>query len=235
MRYGKFLGSIGVIAALVLGGCSKEEAAAPKADPAAGAGQPAQMERYQEGREYSRLPKRIGGEPEAGKLEIVEFFFYKCPHCYRLQKPLGEWVGSMGPRVKRTIRPAVFSERWEPMAKAFHAMEAAGFDEGLHQAIFREIHEKGVDLDEAGKLFALVERVKGPAYRDAFEKAYGSPKMAELIRQDAEAGKAAMLEGTPTVIVNGVFTLNSATAGGEDQMVPVLSFLAQKAMMGQLR
>lgn len=233
----KFYALIVVLAAAVSGcGGEKEQTPAsaqpnPLSSEAGSAGAPA----YAEGREYVRLPSPIGAAPKDGTMEIVEFFFYKCPHCYRLQKPLNEWVEASGGRVKKIMRPAVFSDRWAPMAKAFHAMEIAGFDESLHQAIFEEIHARGVDLDNETALFALVEKKKGAAYRKAFEKAYASPEVLAKLEEDKALGKKAMLEGTPTVVANGLFSLNSASAQGEDKMVPILKFLQQKAQFGQLK
>lgn len=225
-----------LVLSLLLLGCSQreEKAPSPQNQSPSAAPQAAEAE-FVEGKNYFRLPAPISEEPKAGKIEITEFFFYGCPHCFRLQKPLNEWVASLGPRIERKLSPAVLSERWVPLARAFHAMEAAGFDPALHEAIFNEIHVQGMDLGSPEKLFAFIEQEKGSEYRAKFEKAYSSPETDAAIEKDRKLDLAAQLEGTPTVVINGRFSLNSASAGGEDKMVPLLIYLSQKAAFGQLR
>ena len=192
----------------------------------------AQSPSFVEGRDYSALkpPMAVAGP----KVEVTEFFWYGCPHCYRLQKPWTAWLAVNGAKVDYKPQPAVMGKSWEPMAKAHHAMLiAGGFDPALHEKFFSAIHEKGLKIQEldAGQpkaLYQWVQSEKGADYAAKFKAAYESFGMGQKIAKDRDLQKAYQLEGTPTIVVGGKYSVNPAQAGGEANMVPVVDFLVKK-------
>lgn len=188
---------------------------------------------FVEGADYSKL---AAAQPTASKdkVEVVEFFWYGCPHCYRLQKPWEQWLAAKGRDVDYRAQPAVLGKSWEAMARAHHAMVAAGgFDRELHHKLFAAIHEKGMALqalegDEPQQLYAFIEKEKGAAYLLKFKKEYSGFSMGARIAKDRETQKIYQLAGTPTIVVGGKYSVNPGNAGGEAGMVPVVDFLVNK-------
>lgn len=190
---------------------------------------------YAEGRDYHRLAPAIATVPAKGKVDVVEFFWYGCPHCHRLQKPWGQWLEANAKSVSYRPQPAVLGKSWEVMGRAYHAMVGAGgFDASLHGKFFSAIHERNQPIqtleDNVPKaLYAMVAAEKGAAYAKKFQGEYEGFSMGSQIAKDREAQKAYKLEGTPTIVVAGRYSVNPSIAGSEAAMVPIVDFLVRKA------
>lgn len=202
----------------------------------AGSGLAAQAADYVEGKHYTVLsPAQSLGATDPGKVEVVEFFWYGCPHCYRLQKPWEQWLAANDQSVHYKPQPAVLGRSWELMARAYHAMvDVGGFDKVLHHDFFTAIHEKNLPLqtldgEEPKKLYEFVGEQKGAQYQAKFKQEYYGFSMGAKIAKDREAQKRFQVQGTPTVVVAGKYSVSPGMAGGEDQMVPVIDFLVKKA------
>ena len=189
---------------------------------------------YVEGKDYVRLSPAL---PTASKdkVEVVEFFWYGCPHCYRLQKPWEQWLEANGKSVDYRPQPAVLGKSWEIMGRAYHAMVGAGgFDRALHHKFFTAIHEKSLPLqtldgEEPKALYEFVAAEKGKDYAAKFKQEYAGFSMGAKIAKDREIQKAYRLEGTPTIVVAGKYSVNPGTAGSEEAIVPIVDFLVKKA------
>lgn len=194
---------------------------------------PALATAFVEGKDYTKLST---AQPTLSKdkVEVVEFFWYGCPHCYRLQKPWEQWLAVNGKSVDYRPQPAVLGRSWEIMARAYHAMVASGgFDRDLHHKIFTSIHEKNMGLqtldgDEPKQLYAFIEKEKGAVYLQKFKQDYAGFSMGARIAKDREMQKIYQLEGTPAIVVGGKYSVNPGNAGGEAAMVPVVDFLVKK-------
>jgi thiol:disulfide interchange protein DsbA len=194
---------------------------------------PSYAANFVEGKDYIKLPV---AQPTAvkDKVEVIEFFWYGCPHCYRLQKPWEQWLGQNGKSIEYKPQPAVLGKSWEIMARAYHAMvTAGGFDRDLHHKIFTALHEKNMALqtltdDEPKLLYSFIEKEKGAAYLQKFKQDYAGFSMGARIAKDRDMQKTYQLEGTPTIVVGGKYSVNPGNAGGEEAMVPVVDFLVKK-------
>lgn len=190
---------------------------------------------YVEGKDYIRLGTPQAVSPAAkGKIEVVEFFWYGCPHCYRLQKPWEKWLETNGKWIEYRPQPAVLGKSWEIMGRAYHAMVGAGgFDRQLHHNFFTAIHEKRLGLqdlkgDEPKTLYEFVGAEKGQDYLMRFKKEYDGFSMGARIAKDRDIQKSYRLEGTPTIVVGGKYSVSSSTAGGEEAIIPIVDFLVKK-------
>ena len=91
------------------------------------------------GRDYSLLnPPQ---PTETRKIEVLEFFFYGCSHCFHLHPLLSGWEKTMPKDVQLTFVPTVFRDSWEPMAHTYFALESMGQREQLHDALYRAWNE----------------------------------------------------------------------------------------------
>lgn len=190
---------------------------------------------FTEGKEYVKLTQpQPTSASSRGKVEVMEFFWYGCPHCYKLQAPMETWLRANQAIVAHRPQPAVLGGHWEVMGRAYHAMElAGGFDPKMHHDLFVAIHERREPLQKLtdGKpvdLYAYVEKSKGKAYAEAFKKAYESFAMVSLIGKDKQIQQTYELAGTPTVVINGLYKIDPLTAGGPENMIKVIDFVVKK-------
>jgi thiol:disulfide interchange protein DsbA len=82
-----------------------------------------------------------------GKIEVIEFFWYGCPHCYTLEPLIEDWLKKLPKDAAFKRVPAVFNERWAKDAAIFYALEATGNLERLHRPLFDAIHKDGLRTD----------------------------------------------------------------------------------------
>lgn len=178
-----------------------------------------------EGVEYQRVaPQPV----ETGaKIEVREFFWYGCPHCYSLEPFLEKWLKTM-PKNARFVRtPAIFNEQWAIHARAYYAFEALGITGKMHSAVFHAMHSEKRQLLTADSLAGFVAEKGGD--RTAFLNAYNSFGMQANINRATQLGQAYRLESVPTLIVDGKYITNANIAGGYDKIPAMLDFLVKKA------
>lgn len=182
---------------------------------------------YVEGKDYTRLSPAMP-VADASKIEVKEFFWYNCPHCYRLQAPLDAWLAKAPADIDYKAAPAVLSARWGILAKAYFAQEALGpVDRKLHAALFKAIHESKQDLEKPEALFKVVESVKGKEYGAKFQAAYNSFGVQAKLGAGAKVAQSYQLQGTPTIVVDGLYAVSPSTAGSEAAMIPIVNHLTQ--------
>jgi thiol:disulfide interchange protein DsbA len=107
----------------------------------AGAADPVTPPPFQEGKDYVRLPTPVPtSTPD--KIEVVEMFWYGCPHCYDLEPVTQEWLKRKPDNVVFVRMPVAFGANWEPGARAYYAAEALGVLDQLHPLLFEAFHKK---------------------------------------------------------------------------------------------
>lgn len=162
-------------------------------------------------------PQRTEVAP--GKIEVLEFFWYGCPHCYQLEPELAQWVRKLPAHVEFKRQPAVFSDRWVHLTQAYYALEALGETERLHVEVFEAIHDEGRDLNSPEAFFAWAAG-KG-VDRNKLKSAYQSFAVASKVAKARQLSKAYPLEGVPALVINGKFVSSPSSAGGYTQLLRV--------------
>ena len=143
----------------------------------------------------------------ADKVEVIEFFWYGCPHCYSLEPSMVAWLKTKPANVEFIRQPAVFSDLWGKHAKAFFTAEALGVSEKIHADFFDAIQNKNQKLaseDELAKFFAA-HGVK----EDDFRAAYNSFGVDAKMRQ-AETMAAAIRNMTTAVVLAAVQKMSTS-------------------------
>ena len=192
---------------------------------------------YKEGKDYTVIKPPIISKAAPGKIEVMEFFWYGCPHCYRLQEHWVPWLRMHAAEIEYKPQVAILGKSWEVMGKAHHAMLLiGGFDEKLHADFFTAIHVnknkiQTLDGDEPKALFDWVARSKGADYAKKFKTEYTGLTMGGWLARDRELQKAYKIEGTPTIVVAGKYSVNPSQAGNEAAMVPIVTYLLNKALI----
>jgi len=139
------------------------------------------------------------------KIEVLEFFFYGCPHCYHLHPLLSAWKKTMPRDVELTYVPTVFRESWEPMAYTFYALESMGKMEQLHDALYRAWNEDNMVLVDENKIADFV--AKHGVDRAEFVAAYNSFAMKSMVTRAEQMIRSYGIDGTPTLVVDGKYKI----------------------------
>ena len=181
---------------------------------------------FQEGVHYERLPVPVE-TADASRVEVVEVFSYACIHCYTFEPYIEAWQAKLDDGVAFRRVPAVFSTQWAEFARMFYAAEQLGVLEQVHGGIFEAVHERGenlLDRSRSARFFARTAEVDG---KD-FEAALTSFSVQGQVQRAVAAGKAYGITGTPSMVINGKFRIDSKMAGGTYQaMLEVASFLIE--------
>jgi len=188
-------------------------------------------EMWEKGRHYKELPFPVKTR-DASKVEVVEMFWYGCPHCYEFNNDhLPQWEAGFADDVDFRLMPATFPG-WVTHAEVFFAAEQLGKLKDMHQALFDAIQaspKKYQDRDDFVEIFAKFG-VSEEDYMALFEKS-GFRKISKIQEQVDKADdrvKAYRLTGVPALIVNGKYKIGVRDAGGFANMIKVANFLIAK-------
>lgn len=180
---------------------------------------------WKEGTHYKKLDTPVRTASDSG-VEVAEVFWYGCPHCYNL-KPLAESWEAKAPDYVNYVRiPAALGRSWEPHAQAFYALEAMGSLGKVHDALFDALAGQRKPLNDGESLADFV--ASHGVDRKAFLDNYDSFGVNARMQQAQSKVQGARVTGTPTMLVNGKYSVSASTAGGLESMLAVVSYLVEK-------
>lgn len=160
------------------------------------------------------------------KIEVIEFFWYGCPHCYSFEPILEKWVKSLPKNVEFIRQPAVFSDLWGKHAKAYFTAEALGVVDKIHADFFDALQNKKQNLEteeQLAKFFA-----EHGVSAEKFHEAYTSFLVDSKVRQATAMAGRYGVTGVPAVIINGKYKTNGPIAGSQEKMIEVINQLIQQ-------
>lgn len=143
------------------------------------------------------------------KIEVVEFFWYGCIHCYNLEPQVEAWLKKLPKDVEFRRVPAVFNERWGLDASIFYAMEALGLLDKLHRPLFDAIHKDRLRTDNQQAFSEWLTRQGVDAKK--FVETVQSFGVRSKARRAAQLTVAYKIDGTPAMAVHGRYTIPSQT------------------------
>jgi len=135
------------------------------------------------------------------KVEVLEFFWYGCPHCNALQPPLNAWVKHKPADVAFRRVPAVLGQSWVPLTQAYYTFEALGLTEKFHQDVFAAIHKEKIRLQDPKTLFEWV--AKRGVDRKKFMDTYNSFGVRSRVQRAIDMSRTYNIPGTPALVVDG--------------------------------
>jgi thiol:disulfide interchange protein DsbA len=144
------------------------------------------------------------------KIEVLEFFWYGCIHCYNLEPKLESWLKTLPKDVEFRRVPAVFNDRWAHDATIYYAFEALGLVDKLHRPLFDAIHRDRLRTDDSKQLSAWLEKHGvDPKKFETTAKSFGvQSKTKRAIRLTTDY----KIDGTPAMAVQGRYTVPSSEA-----------------------
>jgi len=184
---------------------------------------------FAEGREFNTLkdPVAVAG---GGKVEVIEFFGYWCPHCAAFEPTLEAWARKLPADVNFRRIPVAFSPTQEIYQRLYFALEALGAVNAVHGKIFVAYHQNHQRLDKEADIAAMLQAngVDGAKALDAMK----SFSVATKVSQARQAAQAYRIDGVPTMAVQGRFITSVGQAGTHERTVQVVDALIQRARKG---
>jgi thiol:disulfide interchange protein DsbA len=191
--------------------------------------------RYQEGKNYIRLvptQPTVGG---ADKIEVAEFFWYGCPHCYNFEPAVNKWAADVPANVRFVRIPAMWNGALVVHARLYYTEEilvrngviknAAEF----RDAVFQEYHLRNNRLMTEGAIQNVFERFGVSA--DEFERTWNSFEVDQKMRVGDDLARRYSVSSVPTMVVNGKFRSGAQEAGGYPQLLEVMDELIARESM----
>ena len=188
-------------------------------------GMTAQAEDIQAGKQYVELSSPVPIS-KPGKIEMVELFWYGCPHCYQFEPTLNAWTEKLPEDVNFVRIPAMFGGVWNVHGQLFITLESMGVEHAVHKAVFEAIHKEGKKLSTPDE---MAEFLAGQGVdKAAFIKAYNSFGVKSQMEKAKKLAMAYQISGVPTLIVNGKYRFDIGSSGGLEQATQVADFLIAK-------
>lgn len=158
------------------------------------------------------------------KIEVLEFFFYGCSHCFHLHPELSAWERKMPKDVDLVFVPTIFNSNWEPMAYTYYALEVLGKNHELHNALYDAWNVNNIDLGDESKIAAFVG--KHGVDSQKFSAAYHSFGVQSKVMRSKQLQQTYGIRGTPTLIVDGKYMVTGLQPA---DTVKVMAELVNKA------
>ncbi len=182
------------------------------------------------GKDYKLLnpPQPVSS---GSKIEVLEFFFYGCSHCYHLHPAMSAWEKKKAKDVELQYVPVIFRDNWEPMARTFYALEALGQRKQLHDALFEAWNVQNMDLSDEAHITDFV--AKHGVDRAKFGSAYNSFSMSGKIARSNQLVQSYGVRGTPTVAVDGKYIITGLSPEETVRVLDEVIKIARKERSGR--
>lgn len=187
--------------------------------------------RWVAGKHYNVLTPAQPTSVGADKVEALEFFWYGCGHCYHLDPHLEGWKKQGKPGYVEFVRvPVMWNDVTRAHARLFYTLEVLGRLDKLHTPVFRELHVKnnplvGRDPAQTEQLQRQFVVANGVPAAD-FDREYRGFAVETKMQRAAQLTQRYRVSGVPLVAVNGKYTADAGTAGGEQQLLALINDLA---------
>ena len=189
---------------------------------------------WQEGVNYTRLVPAQPTSVAAGQVEVLEFFWYACPHCYAIDPLIESWKKSKPAYISFSRVPVMWSDVHRSTARLYYTLESLGKLEQLHGEVFKEVHINGDPLVSSANPSdaAAAERLQV-----SFLKKFGIPEDVYTKAAHSFAVETAMqradqlvlrfrIEGVPTFVINGKYVADVRAAGSPERLISMVGDLA---------
>jgi len=157
------------------------------------------------------------------KIEILEFFFYGCSHCFDLHPYLTSWERKAPKDVELIYVPTIFNAAWEPMAYTYYALEVLGKNHELHHDLYEAWNVKNINLSDEGKISNYLAQFG--VDKKKFADAYHSFGVQSKVTRSKQMSQTFNIRGTPTLIVDGKYLITGLQPAAT---VKVMSELIEK-------
>ncbi len=180
---------------------------------------------FEEGVDYEVLSNPVPTST-GKKIEVLEFFWYGCPHCYNFEPFLKRWKEALPSDVEFVSQPAVFRPEWELQARAFFAGQSLGVLDKSHDAMFTAMHELRKPLNTEEQIWGVFKEI-GVSEAD-FKRAFKSFAVESKVRRARDLHRSYGVDSVPNIIVGGKYRTNGSLAGDNKNVLKVVDYLINK-------
>ena len=163
---------------------------------------------------------------DAGTIEVLELFWYGCPHCYQMEPEIAAWLKTKPEDVTFVRMPAVLGPTWELGARAFYTAELLDVTDKIHAPLFERLHKDKKPLRSADDIKAFF--VERGVSAEEFDKTFNSFAVITKTNRAKQARDMYGITGVPTLVVNGKYRTTAKLAGGNKQMLEVVDALVEQ-------
>ncbi len=181
----------------------------------------------EEGSDYLALDKRVPVEAPAGKIEVIEFFWYACPHCNAFEPKLEAWIKKNPADVVVKRVPVAFRDNFVPQQRLFYTLEAMGKLDEVHRKVFNAIHVDRLPLDKEDNITSWAE--KQGVDKAKFAELYNSFSVSTKARRATQLQDAFKVQGVPALGIAGRWYTDGTLAGNMDRALQVTDYLVAEA------
>jgi thiol:disulfide interchange protein DsbA len=185
----------------------------------------------QAGKDYVKLDQPVPVQAPAGKIEVIEFFGYFCPHCNAFEPAISSWAKQLPKDLVFKRVPVAFSDSSVPQQRLFYALEAMGLLDQLHAKVFEAIHVHKLNLTQGDAITDWV--IKQGVDKDLFNKHFSSFTGATQVSRAKQLTAAYQVDGVPALGIAGRFYTDGALTGSMDRVLRVVDFLIAQVRAGR--
>jgi protein dithiol oxidoreductase (disulfide-forming) len=186
---------------------------------------------FQEGADYLTLGKRAPIDAAAGKIEVVEFFWYNCPHCNAFEPQLEAWIKRTPKDVVVRRVPVAFRDDFVPQQRLYYALEAMGKVDELHTKVFYAIHVEKQTLNAQANIGAWME--KQGVDKAKFDALYNSFSVSSKAQKATQLQNQFQVDGVPALGIAGRFYTSGSMAQNMERALAVTDYLIAEVRKGR--
>jgi protein dithiol oxidoreductase (disulfide-forming) len=186
---------------------------------------------FKAGKDYMVLERPVPTDVGPGKVELLEFFWYSCPHCNKFEPTFAQWVKDAPKDVTVRRVPIAFRDDFGPQQRLFYTLEAMDLLGSLHGKVFHAVHEERLPLNTEATILAWVEKqgVDKAKFSDIFKSFAVTAKIKKAVQLQNEF----RIEGVPSLGVAGRFYIDGSSAGSMERALKVAESLIAQARSGK--
>ncbi|HSH88760.1 MAG TPA: thiol:disulfide interchange protein DsbA/DsbL [Ramlibacter sp.] len=187
----------------------------------------AQVRKPEEGGEYLTLDKRAPVDAPAGKIEVIEFFWYSCPHCNAFEPRLEAWIKKLPPDVVIKRIPVAFRDDFVPQQRLYYTLEAMGKLDEMHNKVFQAIHQNRQPVNKEDSILEWAD--KQGLDKVKFKELYNSFSVSSKARRATQIQDAFKVQGVPALGIAGRYYTDGTLSGNMERALQVTDYLIAEA------
>ena len=181
---------------------------------------------FRAGKDYQKLERPVPSDVGVGKVELIEFFWYSCPHCNAFEPTFAQWIKNAPKDVVVRRVPVAFRDDFAPQQRLYFALEALGLLDTIHAKVFHAVHVERLPLNTDALIQAWIEKqgVDGKKFAEAY-KSFG---VVGKVKRAVQLQNEYRVEGVPSLGIAGRYYTDGTMAGGMERALKVAeSLIAQ--------
>ncbi len=182
---------------------------------------------FRAGKDFLSLDRPVPSDVGAGKVELIEFFWYSCPHCNAFEPTFAQWVKNAPKDVVVRRIPVAFRDDFAPQQRLYYTLEAMGLLDTVHAKVFHAVHVERLPLNTDALIQSWVEKqgVDGKKFAET-ARSFG---VASKVKRAVQLQNEFRVEGVPSLGIAGRYYTDGSLAGSMERALKVAEYLLAQA------